>query len=765
MQGLSSDEAARRFQQYGPNEVPSTEANALRRMFSKLWAPIPWMLETAVVFELALGRYVEALIIVSLVVFNAVLGFIQEGRAQETLNALKSRLAVMATVLRDGKWTRILASVLVTGDVVKLELGAIVPADVNVLEGRILLDESMLTGESIPVEASPGRNTFAGALVRRGEALAEVTAIGAGTKFGRTAELVRTAHSQSSEEKAVVRVVRNLAVANGGILILLVSYARAISVPFVEIVPLILTGILASIPVALPATFTLASALGARRLARQGVLPTRLSAVHESATMDVLCTDKTGTLTQNQLSVMAVRPMRGFTDSEVLALAALASSDNALDPVDSAVCTAASERGSNTRLMRTHLTPFDPATKTSEATAIDAERNPVRIVKGAYDTVMQEIGGPPSADAEALQRQGFRVLGIAIQIPHNEQQLAGLIALSDIPRSDSARMIGDLHGLGVRTVMVTGDAAVTAEAIGRAVGLSGAVFGNHTDLEEVDPEKFAIFAGVLPEGKYRLVKVLQKHGHTVGMCGDGANDAPALRQAQMGIAVSTATDAAKSAAGIVLTEPGLGGILAAVREGRMTFERVFTYALNSILKKVVQVLLLAVGLVMTRASILTPLQMVIVMVTNDFLTMSLTTERASPSVMPNRWRVGSLTAAGAVLGLCDLAFCSMVLAVGKFQLGLDATHLQTLAFVALVTGSQAMLYCIRDRRRLWSRPSPWLIASSCADIGIIFALAILGVAMRPLSGKLVGCTLVAAIAFGLLMNSIKFPLFARLKLA
>ncbi|HVW04618.1 MAG TPA: HAD-IC family P-type ATPase [Vicinamibacterales bacterium] len=760
-QGLSSDEAARRLAQRGPNAVVDAASRPVFRALGKLWAPIPWMLEAAAVLELLLGRRAEAAIIAGLLGFNAALAFLQEHRAQGTLDALKSRLALMASVRRDGVWRTVAAAALVDGDVVKLTLGAIVPADVRLLDGDLLVDASMLTGESVPVEIGPGGRTYAGALVRRGEATAAVTATGTRTTFGRTAELVRTAQAPSSEERAIVRVVRNLALTNGVVVVLLVAYARVIALPIAEILPLVLTASLASIPVALPATFTLAGALAARRLARHGVLPTRLSAVHEAAAVDVLCTDKTGTLTQNQLSVAGVRAAPGFTEGNVLALGALASSDSELDVVDAAVRAAAIRERAVSSLTRTSLVPFDPATRVAEAVAADAQGRTIRVVKGAYAAVGPRAPAASMSDeVRDLQTRGYRVLAVASATPEDGWRLVGVIALSDAPRSDSAGLIRELHALGVRTIMVTGDAPETAAAVGRAVGLTGPVCPPGTSLADIDPGQFAIFAGVRPDDKFGLVQTLQRRGHTVGMCGDGANDAPALRQAQMGIAVATATDAAKSAAGLVLTQPGLGGIVVSIREGRATFERILTYALNSILKKIVQVLLLAVGLVLTAHAILTPLQMVIVMVTNDFLTMSLVTERVSPADGPGRWRVRALTIAGIVFGLCDLAFCSLVLAAGELGLQLGPAQLRTVAFVALVTGSQAVLYCVRDRRRRWSRPGAWLVASSCVDLGIVSTLAIRGIAMPPLPGTLVLEIFAAALVFGVVMTLGKRPLFA-----
>ena len=649
--GLTSDEARGRLEKFGPNAMPDTSAHPLRMALQKFWAPVPWMLEAAIVLELVLGKYVEAAIIALLLLFNAALGLFQESRAQATLAALKSRLALSASVKRDGAWKTVPATDLVPGDLVKLSLGAVVAADVKLTSGEVLLDQSMLTGESVPIEAGAGLQTFAGALVRRGEAEAEVTATGTRTKFGRTAELVRTAHVVSTQQKAVLRVVRNLAAFNGAIIVLLVAYAWFLKMPVAEIMPLVLTAILASIPVALPATFTLASAIGARALAKLGVLPTRLSAVDEAASMVVLCADKTGTLTQNALTVTTVCPSPGFDEAHVLTLAALASSDGGQDPVDGAVRAAAIRKPISDAPKLVKFSAFDPAKKMSEATTTDATGNPERIVKGAFSVVSALAQPSPDlvAAAKELEDKGFRVLAVAVGLAAG-MKLAGLIALSDPPRNDSAALIAELHDLGVRAVMVTGDASGTAAIVAKAVGLDGAVCPPGPIPDAVHPEQFAVFAGVLPEDKFKLVKAFQAGGYTVGMCGDGANDAPALRQAQMGIAVSTATDVAKSAAGMVLTDAGLGGIVAAVKEGRITFQRILSYALNSITKKTVQVLFLAIGLLLTGHAILTPLLMVLIMITGDFLGMSLTTDHVRPSPQPNAWRVGNLTIAGVTMG-------------------------------------------------------------------------------------------------------------------
>jgi H+-transporting ATPase len=747
--------------------MPDTSAHPLRNALAKFWAPVPWLLEASIVLELVLHKYYEAAVIATLLVFNAALAYFQEGRAQATLAALKSRLALNASVQRDGAWKTVPAAELVCGDLVKLSLGGVVAADVHLTSGSVELDQSMLTGESLPIEAGPGVDTYAGALVKRGEATAVVTATGARTKFGRTAELVCTAHAVSTQQTAVLKIVRNLATFNGVVILAMGAYAYAHAMPLSEIVPLLLTSVLAAIPVALPATFTLAAAVGARALAKVGVLPTRLTAVDEAASIDVLCSDKTGTLTRNELSVTSIRPLPGFDEAHVLGMAALASSEGGQDSVDKAIRDAATHKPLSEMPKLVKFVPFDPAKRTSEATATDAKGVELRIIKGAYTAVVTLAAPSPSAAGivNELEKQGFRVLTVAAG-PPDSVQMIGMIALSDPPRSDSNSLISELHTLGVATVMVTGDAPATAAIVAHDVGLTGPVCPLGKLPEGVKPEDFSVFASILPEGKFDLVKAFQKGGHTVGMCGDGANDAPALRQAQIGIAVSTATDVAKSAAGVVLTEAGLGGIVAAVKEGRITFQRILTYALNSVMKKILQVLLLAVGLVITGHAVLTPLLMVIVMISGDFLSMSLTTDRVQPSKMPNSWQIGRITIAGVILGVCLLAFCTAILAVGKFEMRLGIDALRTLCALAIVFGSQATTYVIRGRQHLWRlRPSLILVLSSVADVLIISTLAIYGIAMTPLTISVVTCEFAAAIAFGLILDVVKIPLFARLHIS
>ena len=761
--GLTSGEARRRLAEVGPNAVAEEGPSALPTLFEKFWGPVPWLLEAAIVVQLTLGSYVEAGVIGGLLLFNSMLGFIQQGRAGAALTALRKRLAPTALALRDGEWVRRPAEELVPGDAIRLPLGAVVPADARVVSGAVLVDQSMLTGESVPVEAEADSLVYAGSLVRRGQAVAEVTATGSRTYFGRAAELVRVAHARSTEQAAILGATRALALVNGSVALLIVLTAAAMDWPFADVVRLALTALLASIPVALPATFTLSAAIGAQTLARGGVLLTRLSAAHEAAAMDLLCADKTGTLTRNALEVVEIVAMVGFDRDRVLTLAALASSEADQDVIDATIrrsAAAALSLGHVPRLVR--FIPFDPATKMAEAFVIDRDGTELRISKGAFEAISAAAEPPAEARrlVDDLAERGHRVIAVAAG-PASSLRLAGLIALSDPPREDSATLVAALRGMGVRTVMVTGDSPATAAAVAGKVGIEGRVCPPERLAEEASVEEFSVFARVVPAEKYRLVKVLQGHGHVVGMCGDGVNDAPALRQAQIGIAVSSATDVAKAAAGMVLTEPGLAGVLGAVTEGRIAFQRLLTYAFNMLVKKIEIVLFLAIGLALTGHAVLTPALMVLMLITNDFLAMSLTTDRATPARSPAVWRMRRITAAAIVFAAGKLGFSTAMLAFGRFRLDLTPGQLQTLAFVTLVFGSQALLYVLRERRHMWgSRPGVWVLGASTVDVTLVSVLALSGVLMDALSWGVLLAALAAAGAFGLVLDQIKRPVMS-----
>jgi H+-transporting ATPase len=760
--GLTTAEASRRLAESGPNAVSQRAPPRWHAFLGKLWGPIPWLLEAAIVLQIALGAYIEAAVVGGLLVFNACLGFLQEQRASTALAALRSHLAPTALARRDGNWQRLAAAELVPGDVISLPLGALVPADATIVSGSILADQSMLTGESIAVDIEPGGLVYAGAIVRRGQAVAEVIATGARTRSGETIELVRVAHGRSTEQRAILAATRALAIANGTVGLLIIAIGLAMALPVRDLLGLSLTALLASIPVALPATFTLSGALAALALARRGVLLTRLSAAHEAAAIDVLCADKTGTLTRNALSVAAVEAMPGISREQLLALAAATCSTIDLDPIDTAIRAAAVASRAPDDLRTLRFVPFDPGTRMSEAVIVDTCGVEQRVAKGALHAIeaVAEVPAGARPVADGLAERGYRVIAIAAG-PAPSLKLVGFMALDDPPRDDSAPLIVALRSLGIRTVMVTGDSPTTAAVIAREVGLDPSVCPPDRIGYPEGIEAFSVFARVLPAQKYALVRMLQRAGHVVGMCGDGVNDAPALRQAQIGIAVSSASDVAKSSAAVVLTEPGLQGILSVVREGRAAFQRLLTYTLNMLVKKTEIILFLGIGLLLTGHAVMTPVLMVLLLITNDFLSMSLTTDRVSPASMPSVWHMPRIARAAIVLAACKLCFSASILAVGTIAIRLDISQLQTLSFVTLVLGNQAVLYALRERRHLWaSRPGRWVVGSSAVDIGLVVTLAIAGRLMAPLPATLLAALLGAAIVFAFVLDQLKRPVLS-----
>jgi H+-transporting ATPase len=767
--GLTTAEAEARLKEYGPNAVIEERTHPLGAFLKRFWAPIPWLLEATIIIQLFLREQVEAAVIGGLLVLNATLSLAQEGRAQKALTLLRQQLRVLARVRRDGAWITLPAEGLVPGDAVHLRQGTIVPADVRLEDGSLLVDQSALTGESAAVGVTPCKTAYAGAMVRSGEATGEVVATGGRTFFGKTAELVRTAGSANRQEHEIVAVVKNLFVVNAATVVVVVGFAHHVGMSLEYILPLLLTILLASIPVALPATFTLAAALGSVDLSKRGVLITRLSALHDIASMTVLCSDKTGTLTRNQAAVNTLWPAIGESEQSLLRAAALASDPAGQDPVDGAVIQAVADHGwHDGELDRVLFKPFDPATKHAEAVYRD-HAVVRRFMKGAPAVIAKLAGATEAewqAQAQVIVERGQRVLGVA-EGTAGELRFVGLLGLEDAVRADSKTVVSAIRDAGVHVVMVTGDNALTARSVADQVGISG----NLCPPEKLhdglggDALDCSIFAGVFPEDKFRLVRGFQRRGEVVGMSGDGVNDAPALRQAEVGVAVANATDVAKAAAAIVLTRPGLSDVLPAIETSRLVFQRIITYTLNMLIKKIEIMALLVIGFLVTRHKPITPLLMVLFLFLNDFLTMSLSTDHMEASRRPNRWKTRGIVLAAGVLAACKLVFSLGVFLYGDRWLRLDMPRLQTLVFATLVLSSQAGVYLLRERGHFWqSRPSRLLIGSSVLGLGVTFALALGGILMPPLSSTLLFSVAGAAILYFTCLDWFKVWLFARLDL-
>jgi H+-transporting ATPase len=765
--GLSNTEAQERLKQYGPNQVPEEKRHPAIDLLKKFWGPVPWMLEAALVLELVIGHNTQAFVIGCLLVFNALISFFQENRAQNALALLQKRLSIQVRVLRDGSWETLTANQLVPGDVIRLRVGDFVPADVQLSEGHISVDFSTLTGETLPAEQGPGDKAYAGGVLQRGEATGEVVATGLKTYFGKTAELVHVAKTASHLETTILSIVKYLVALDVLLVIGVLIYAWINAVSFQDAVPFALILLIASVPVALPATFTLASALGSQDLAKHGVLVTRLSAIEEAAAMDVLCSDKTGTITKNSLVLGQVHAYAPYTEETALHLAALGSDEASQDPIDLAIIRAAKERGLGADdTHRLEFVPFDPSTKRTEAT-LQVDHKVISVIKGMPQVVTSLVVNCPEyeKDVEGLASQGYRVLAVASGSEPN-MELVGLVGLYDPPREDSAKLIQNLKDLAVRIVMVTGDGIETARAIAAQVGLGNKACtasqlhnGNGHIQDEFSCD---VIAGVLPEDKYDLVRGFQKQGHVTGMTGDGVNDAPALKQAEVGIAVSNATDVARAAASVVLTEPGLSNVLDAVKIGRQIYQRMLSYTYNKIIKTFQIALFLSLGLFLAGIFVTTPRLIVLLLFANDFVTMSLAADRVTYSRKPDRWNIRPLVTGSLVMAAAWLLFSFGILYLGRdvYQLGIN--RLQTLIFVMLVFTGQANVYLVRERGHFWrSRPGTALMISSLGDLIVITTLATQGILMAPIALTQVLMLLAMVIFFGIVLDQVKVGVLHR----
>lgn len=762
-EGLTSTEAAERLRQIGRNMLAEARPNELAALLHKFWGLIPWMLEIAIIMDVVLGRWVEAAVIATLLVFNGVMGFMQERRTMGALSLLRQRLTVNARVRRDGSWQVLPAAEIVPGDLVRVRVGDIVPADIRLIDGEILLDQSALTGESLPVEHHAGSTAYSGSLVRRGEATGEVIATGARTYFGQTAELVRVAEAPPRLERFIVAIAKYIGALDVLLAVAVFATAAIRGTPLLEALPFVLMLLVASIPHILPTMFTMTAALGSRGLAEKGILVARLSAIEDAASMDVLCLDKTGTLTENRLTVEQLVPFASATSDEVLRLAALASDEATQDPIDLAMLEAARARGLIAKPpARLNFIPFDPSTKRSEV-LIQQNDQEVRVIKGAPQTIAELVQAPwpeIAAEVSRLSADGARVLAVATGTG-TSLHIAGLIALSDPPRSDSAALIADLRSRGVRVLLVTGDGEATARAVASKLGIKGEVAPAGTVREGINPEvleRFGVFAGVFPQDKFLLVQALQKAGHVVGMTGDGVNDAPALKQADVGIAVSSATDVAKAAASLVLTRPGLGEVIMAVDGSRRIYQRMKTFVLTMNTRKISIPLFLALGVLVLGAFVLNPLLMVLFMLVADVATMAVSMDQVTPSPLPDHWNVRPLMATALGFGTLLLLMSGAVfwLAVNVLRLGPAET--QTLVFVWLVfAGSQAVLYLTRARGFFWAKPHPSrsLNMSTLLVVSVVTVMATQGWLMAPISLYLVGGALLVAAIFLVVADLLK----------
>ncbi|MFA6007968.1 MAG: plasma-membrane proton-efflux P-type ATPase [Candidatus Shapirobacteria bacterium] len=743
--GLSGIEVESRRKEHGYNEVAERKEHPIRAFLKKFWGISAWMLELIMILSAILGKYSDLVVVSALLVINAVLSFMQEQRAAGVVQALRHRLQVGARVLRETAWQLIPSRELVPGDIVRLRTGDIIPADIKLLTDSLSVDQSALTGESMDVDKSPGDVLSSGSIVRRGEGNGVVLLTGAKTYFGRTTELVQNAKPKLHIEAVVTKVVRWLFVIVGTLLGVVIVLSLIRGVPLIDVVPLLLVLLMSAVPVALPVMFTVSMAVGSKELAKRGVLVTRLSAAEDAATMDVLCADKTGTITMNRLAVTGVMPLGKATEAEVLFAGALASQEANQDPIDLAFLAAAKEKhvfDGLPAIVPISFAPFDAKSRRTEAVVEQAGRR-LRVMKGAVRTIALACGYEPSAiDELELKvsdeaRKGYRSLAIARSTDSGTLELVGLVSLYDPPRSDARELIAKLRDLGVSVKMLTGDALAVARETAQGVGLPN--IRSVADLKAASVQAGSEandflagvdgFAEVYPEDKYIVVQRLQAAGHVTGMTGDGVNDAPALRQAEVGIAVSSATDVAKGAASVVLTEPGLTNILTLVEQGRTIYQRVLTWIVNKISRTILKSAFVAIAFVVTGKFVVSAFAMLLLVFMTDFAKISLATDHVQPSRKPETWNIGGFITVSVVLGVTMLIEALLFLYFGwsSFSLATNDNALYTFSFLLLLYFAAFSIVSARERRWFWTtRPSRTLVAAISAEVVIGTALTRIG---------------------------------------
>jgi H+-transporting ATPase len=727
--GLARAEADLRRRDHGYNEVMAEKKHPMLQFLKKFWGMSAWMLELILILSAVLRNYSDLAVVAALLVINAILSFTQEHRAAGVVEALRRRLQVSVRVLRDSIWQVIPARELVPGDIVRMRSGDIIPADVKLLTGTMSVDQSTLTGESKEADKTPGEALSSGSIVRRGEGNGVVMLTGAKTYFGRTTELVQEARPKLHIEAVVANVVRWLFAIVGVLLALVIVLSLIRHAPLIEMIPLILVLLMSAVPVALPVMFTVSMALGSKQLAKHGVLVTRLSAAEDAAMMDVLCVDKTGTITMNQLAVSGVTPLAGATEAEVLFAGALASQEANQDPIDLAFLAAANERQvfvAFPLVTPISFTPFDAKSRRTEA-IVEQRGQRLRVIKGAVRTVADTCGLKPP-EVEALENRisadaakGYRTLAVARGTETGTPSLLGLVSLYDPPRQDAKELIARLLDLGVPVKMLTGDALSVAREIGAGVGLPN--IRRVADLKLVDKETDLSagsdgFAEIYPEDKFLVVQHLQAAGHVTGMTGDGVNDAPALRQAEVGIAVSTATDVAKAAASVVLTDPGLTNIIGLVQQGRAIYQRILTWVINKISRTILKAAFVTIAFVVTGKFVVSAFAMLLLVFLTDFAKVSLATDNVRSSKKPETWAIGGFVTVSVALGVAMVAETLILLWICWSKLGLaaDQDRLHTFSFLLLLYFGVFSVVSARERRWFWSTlPSKTFLSAVAAD--------------------------------------------------
>jgi H+-transporting ATPase len=769
--GLSTAEAKKRLTQYGPNEIAERKTNEFLKFLTYFWGPIPWMIEAAVILSAVVGHWLDFFIILLLLCSNAVVGFWEEHQAGDAIAALKAKLAINARAKRDGKWTTPKASELVPGDVIRLRLGDIVPADARLLAGDpVEVDQSALTGESLPVTCKPGGAVFSGSILRQGEIDAMVYATGTNTYFGKTAQLVQEAHTVSHFQRAVLKIGDYLIILAVALVALILVVALFRGDKVLTTLEFCLVLLVAAIPVAMPTVLSVTMAVGARLLAKKEAIVTRLSAIEELAGVDVLCSDKTGTLTQNKLTLGDPFSVNNIAGAQVILWAALASRAEDKDTIDLAVIGGVKDKALKSYQIL-HFQPFDPVHKRTEATVKGGDGKQFYVAKGAPQVILEmstnkeQVKSVVEKAVNEFAGRGFRSLGVSRADEEGKWQFAGVLPLFDPPREQAKATIASARQMGVVVKMVTGDQIAIAQETSRQLGLGTNILdasglgdtkqqASTQTAESI--EKADGFAQVFPEHKYFIVDVLQKRGHIVGMTGDGVNDAPALKKADCGIAVSGATDAARSAASIVLLASGLSVIIDAIKESRRIFQRMNSYAMYRIAETLRVLLFMTLAILLFNFYPVTAVMIVMLALLNDGAILSIAYDNVHYKDKPEAWNMRLVLGISTVLGVIGV-----IAAFGLFYLGervfhLDRGHIQTLMYLKLSVAGHLTIFLTRTRGPFWSiRPARILWVAVLGTQTLATLIAVYGLFMTPLGWKWAGFVWGYALAWALVNDRVK----------
>jgi len=770
--GLSQAEAQKRLMQYGPNEIAEKKTNVFLKFLSYFWGPIPWMIEAAVILSGVVRHWMDFFIILFLLCSNAVVGFWEEHQAGNAIAALKAKLAVNARAKRDGKWTTPKASELVPGDVIRLRLGDIVPADARLLEGDpVEVDQSALTGESLPVTVKPGGAVFSGSVLRKGEIDAIVYATGTNTYFGKTAQLVEEAHTVSHFQRSVLKIGDYLIILAVVLVAVIVTVALFRKDPILDTLEFALVLLVAAIPVAMPTVLSVTMAVGARLLAKKQVVVTRLSAIEELAGVDILCSDKTGTLTQNKLTLGDPFTVNNIPGDQVILWAALASRAEDKDTIDLAVIGGVKDEKALKDCQILHFQPFDPVHKRTEATVKDGNGKQFFVAKGAPQVILEmstnkdDIKPAVEKAVNEFAGRGFRSLGVARADEEGKWQFAGVLPMFDPPREQAKATIASAEQMGVKVKMVTGDQLAIAQETARQLGMGTNILDASSlqDKKQQDSsqssaaiEKADGYAQVFPEDKFHIIEVLQKRNHFVGMTGDGVNDAPALKQADCGIAVSGATDAARAAASIVLLAPGLSVIIDAIKESRRIVQRMNSYAIYRIAETLRVLLFMVLAILVFNFYPVTAVMIVLIAVLNDGAILSIAYDNVHYKDKPEAWNMRLVLGIATVLGLVGPIAAFGLFYIGDRVLHLGHLQLQTLMYLLLSVAGHLTIFLTRTRGPFWSiRPARVLWIAVLGTQTVATLIAVYGLFMTPIGWKLAGIVWAYALVWAFVTDRVK----------